>query len=310
MGWRDLITEEELTIVAPWVGGRSLHFDGRTRSIVGTVPSEHGWYRFDAEPRKATLQGSADPDPETLRFLQTGFLVGNRFVPDGASPAIAQGDWGLHFKQVHLLEDGLERFVRIDVGTVVEGSELIFRGFAYPLGPEEEVLSAFLDRNESLDGIKAVIPSLQAAFDLECLERRKIEQRREELGRLRRQEEERLLQEAKRHEIQRSLGNGAGRREMAIVDFDCAATAALAVGGATLLDVRNGQGAEKVVRYRLDGRRFECVCDLQLRIIDAGVCLTDEETGEKGDSFFTLESLPAVIRQAEREGVLVVFRHV
>jgi hypothetical protein len=34
----------------------------------------------------------------------------------------------------------------------------------------------------------------------------------------------------------------------------------------------------------------------------------DHRTGEKGDTKFTLESLPGVVREAEREGVLVVFR--
>ena len=47
-----------------------------------------------------------------------------------------------------------------------------------------------------------------------------------------------------------------------------------------------------------------------MRIIDSGICLQDHNTGEKGDTYFTLESLPAVIRQADREGKLVVYRHV
>jgi NAD(P)H-dependent flavin oxidoreductase YrpB (nitropropane dioxygenase family) len=90
-----------------------------------------------------------------------------------------------------------------------------------------------------------------------------------------------------------------------------AARAALALAGAEYLDHRaSTQAAEVVVRFRLAGRRFECVCERQtLRIIDAGVCLTDERTGEKGDSRFTLESLPGVIQEAERSGRLVVFRH-
>lgn len=78
--------------------------------------------------------------------------------------------------------------------------------------------------------------------------------------------------------------------------------------------VRRG---EMVVKFRLGRRRFECTCDEHtLNIIDAGICLTahydDEafEGGTKGDTWFTLESLPGVIREAETAGVLVVFRHV
>ena len=66
----------------------------------------------------------------------------------------------------------------------------------------------------------------------------------------------------------------------------------------------------------MNARRFECTCDERtLQIIDAGICLTahyddpDFEEGTRGDTFFTLESLPAVIRQAEREHRLVVLRH-
>ncbi len=47
-----------------------------------------------------------------------------------------------------------------------------------------------------------------------------------------------------------------------------------------------------------------------LRIVDAGICLVDYRTREKGDTRFTLESLPDVIREAIRNRVLHVFRHV
>jgi hypothetical protein len=72
-----------------------------------------------------------------------------------------------------------------------------------------------------------------------------------------------------------------------------------------------------VLRFRFDGQRFECTCDRNtLQIVDAGICLTAEysddefDVGTKGDTWLTLESLPAVIREAQSEGRLVVFRHV
>ena len=94
--------------------------------------------------------------------------------------------------------------------------------------------------------------------------------------------------------------------------FETAARTALAVGGAHYLDHRLApRGDEMVVRFRLDDERFECTCDVStLRIIDSGICLIDHETEERGDTYFTLESLPGVIRQAQREGRLVVFRHI
>jgi hypothetical protein len=99
---------------------------------------------------------------------------------------------------------------------------------------------------------------------------------------------------------------------MAKLDFGEAARAALAIGGAELLDWRDSRSVgEAVVQFRFQHRRFECVCQKDtLRIVDAGICLTDHYTGVRGDTRFTLESLPPVIQQAVREGKLVVFRHV
>jgi hypothetical protein len=256
------------------------------------------------------LAGDAEPEPLALGGIQAGFLVGNRFVPDDAPAAQLGNDWTTRYANVRLVEPGLDRFARVEVGVTSPGGPLLFKGLAFPLGPEDDVLSAFLDKKGSVDDIKGVIPSLQAAFELECFERDKADERRQQLERVRREEEAQAARDKRQRQLTESLGTGAGRREMAAVDFHSAASAALAIGGATLLDVRPGRGDETVVRYRLDGRRYECVCDVQMRIIDAGVCLTDEVTGEKGDTFFTLESLPAVIKQADREGVLVVYRHV
>jgi hypothetical protein len=45
-------------------------------------------------------------------------------------------------------------------------------------------------------------------------------------------------------------------------------------------------------------------------VVDSGICLQDHRTGVKGDTRFTLESLPTVIGEAIRTGKLVVYRHV
>lgn len=175
-------------------------------------------------------------------------------------------------------------------------------------------MNAFMDHKGNWDGaisqIKGVRPALEAAFRMEVYQREQAEARRQEIARLQAEEEARTAQETRRKELQERLGDGAGRREMAVTDFTEAARAALAVGGAELLDVRTTGRGEKVVKYRFSGRRYECICDTRMRIIDSGICLQDHDTGEKGDTYFTLESLPAVIRQADREGKLVVYRHV
>jgi hypothetical protein len=184
-----------------------------------------------------------------------------------------------------------------------------------PLGPEDDVHGAFFNQASSVDRIKNVSPALDAAFRLESYQRAQAEKRRLVLEQRRKEEEALLELEERRNILVRKLGDGEGRRELARLDFDTAARAALAVGGAEFLDSRkirsnrNGTG-EWAVKYRLDGRRFECVCDETLHLIDAGICLTSNETGEKGDTFFTLESIPSVIREAIADDKLVVYRHV
>jgi hypothetical protein len=199
-----------------------------------------------------------------------------------------------------------------------EDGPLIYWGQEFPLGPEPEVLDAFLDEKESVSHVKDVTPALDASFRLEVFQRAEAARRRAEAARRRAEAEAARAQEERRRDIQRRLGDGGGRRAMAQIDFGEAARAALAVGGATLLDHRASVNThEMVVRFRLDNRRFECTCDNRtLQIIDSGICLTAEydsdewDRGEQGDRFFTLESLPSVIREAIAGGVLVVYRRV
>ncbi len=187
-----------------------------------------------------------------------------------------------------------------------------------PLGPEDEVLKAYLDKTPNIDGVSGVTPALDAAFRMETWQRTEAERRREELEKQRREEEDRLRQEERRQKIIEQLGDAVGRRNLARKDFQEAARAALIHGGAELLDTRTSvRKNEMVVRFKVNNRRFECVCDkLTLQIIDSGICLNahyddeDFEEGTRGDTWLTLESLPSVIRQADREGKLVVFRHV
>lgn len=310
MGWRDLLQADDETAVSPWVGGRSLRSDSRVFKIIGKLPREHGWYSFNLNGRTATVGESVDPDP--LTDLVVGYLVGNRLVVDGARVDPDPQKIAAQTEQVHLIEDGLDRFVRVAAGRPFEDGPLVYSHQEMPLGPEDAVMGAFLDEADTVDNIPDVAPALDAVFRMEVWRRAEAEKQRQELERLRLEEEARLAREQRRRELVEKLGDGAGRREMAAVDFDQAARAALAVGGATFLDARKARGRnEMVVKFRFQGRRFECTCEAtSLRIIDAGICLQDHGTGEKGDTYFTLESFPAVIRQALDEDKLVIWRHV
>ncbi|RLG68310.1 MAG: hypothetical protein DRO11_09230, partial [Methanobacteriota archaeon] len=294
MGWKDLLqTTDVETLVFPWVGGRSLQApDGQGWRIQGRVPPEHGWYEFELGNRKATGWKAVEAPWDALhRDLQIGYLVGDRFIPEEV--ARVEPDLGKlvdDFERVHLVELGLDRFVRVFAARFFEDGPLVYQSQAMPLGPEMDVLQAFLDEARSVDHVAGVPPALDAAFRIETWRRAEAEKRR-------RQEQERREQEERRRQLEEQLGDGAGRRAMAVENFGDAARAALAVGGAHYLDHRRGtRRNEMVVRFRLVGRRFECTCDERtLRIIEAGVCLKDESTGVRGDELLPLESLPDVI---------------
>jgi len=327
MSWRDLLQKKDERIVLPWVGGRSLRSIDRSWTISGKLPEEPGWHTFRIEGKNAFLGDDFDKEmaaescvspPGSLYFQTKGYLVGDRFIADNARVDPDPKKIVEVSEQVFLIEPGLDRFARIEVGRAFEGGPLIYSGMDMPLGPEQEVLTAYEERFPSVDKIGGVTPALDAAFRMETWQRAEAERRRAEAERRRREEEERRAQEERRQDLIKKLGDGATRREMAKIDFAEAARAALVVGGAEYLDHRRAhRRGEMIVRFRFNRRRFECTCDEKtLQIIDAGICLTahyddpDFDAGTKGDTFFTLESLPSVIREAQEEGKLVVFRHV
>ena len=315
MSWRDLLQTEGNSITLPWTGGRSLCLNGQVWDIDGKLPTYHGWYSFTVVGRKAINPCETEPNTEILNNLVTGYLVGDRLVADDARVDPNPKTIAANSEPVFILDDGLDRFVRVSAGRTCDDGPLIFKQQEMPLGPEDEVLQAFFE--ESLNfyqcrNIKGVVPALDAAFRMEVWQKIEAERRRQELERLRREEEERRAREERRQALIANLGNAETRRELALIDFGEAARAALAVGNAHYLDHRRApRRGEMVVRFRLNQRRFECVCDERtLQILDSGICLTNERTGEKGDSRFSLESLPGVILQAINENKLVVFRHV
>lgn len=313
MGWRDhLQSSEPEKVVFPWTGGRSPSIGQREWVIEGGLPKEHGWLQFKALPRKLFGAKAAEPNTDILKWRVRGFLVGDRIVVDGARVDPDPAKIFEFSEAVHLLEPGLERFARVLAGRTCEAGPLIYISPEMPVGPEDEVLAAYQDKRDSVSGIKGVTPALDAAFRMESWQRAEVEKRRAELERLRKEEEARLAAEERRKAVVEKLGDGAGRREMAAVDFAEAAKAALAITGAEYLDHRKSVNRrEMVVTFRLEGRRFECVCDaVSLQIVDSGICLIDHATNERGDTRFTLESLPGVILQSIRERRLHVFRHV
>lgn len=300
MGWEDLLQEEDERIVVPWIGGRALRLGPRKWKVTGGLPKEHGWYEWRIIGRRAELVGDAELDD--AEHAKLGYLVGDLFVSDDEGGEIKDPKELMgRFERVFLLEP-LDHFDRIAVKRFWADGPLIFTGPGFPLGPESDVLDAFLERKDSVDHIPEVAPALDLCFRMKSWHREWVEKKREE-ERIRREKEERIRR------IRERLGDGALRREVAKEDFEAAARAALAVGGAEYIEHRRApRKGEYAVRYRLDGARYECVCDETLHIIDAGICL-DDHAGTKGDTFFTLESMPVVCRAAMANGA-AIWRHV
>ncbi|MEO5366960.1 MAG: hypothetical protein H7831_11565 [Magnetococcus sp. WYHC-3] len=309
MSWQDhLLSEEQQTVVLPWVGQKNIYGQGQRWEIKGSFPEEHGWHRFKISGnRKARyVEPTTAPDRWELGHASKyGYLVGERFIPD-VSYVIPEPELILEQTNlVHLVEAGLERFTRVKI-VDYEQRFYVFYQQEFPLGPESEVLSAFLDRQESIAHIKFVTPALDLAFRFESFMRLQIEERRRQTEERRRLEQEQEAREALLRQQMTLQGSSAGRRALAQVDFQAAAQAALQLSGAALLDTRPSyRRNEMVVQFRFSHRRFECVVDRNtLQIIDAGICLRGN------DATFTLESLPLVIDQAIKESKLHVFRHV
>lgn len=315
--WQAYVQPPDAFVTLPWAGGRVLQSADRRWAIDGPLPPHTGWHTFKLAHRSVVFAHTAEPQPHLLREVVTGYLVGDRVVPHGRTVPTTIVDLPACSHRVHAIEPGLDRFVVIAAGAIAVGAPLFYieRTFGGPT--DDDVLAAFLDRQPSIAHVKHVSPALEAAFRLETWHREDTERRRAEAeaaAAARVAVEQAAAAAAavavRRQALLAQTGSSIGRREIAAEDFQVAARAALRVGDAELIDVRQAPMArERIVRYRLDGGRYECVCDLNLRIVDAGVCLTDHD-GTKGDTWLTLESLPSVIREAVRLDKLVVFRHV
>lgn len=314
MGWRDLLPQQDQTLTLPWLGGRTVHSEDRTWKVQGRLPAEFGYYKFTITGgRVASLAGETDEFPEATNYghkVVRGYLVGDRIIPDDARIEIDPAKVFSQTLQVWLVPPGLERFSRASAIYLQDG-KLLFHLQEFPQGPEQAVQRAYQDRQDTLDHIPGVTPPLELAFRFVTVQRLQAEERERERLRLEEEERQRLAAEERLRQALENATTGAGRRHLATQDFPAAARAALEVSGSELLDTRQSANRnEMVVQFRTDRQRFECVVHKEtLRVVDAGICLTDHRTNEKGDTYLTLESLPSVIREAIDGGMLHRHRH-
>jgi hypothetical protein len=280
------------------------------------LPLEHGWYNFsvgggrDAELTNVEPVDAASDYEESHDTVLRGYLVGDRLIMDAVRVDPDPAKLFDQTARVYCVEPGLDRFTRA-VAVQDRAGNLIYIRQEFPLGQEAEALMAFQDRRPDLNHISGVTPALDLAFRWISYQRELADERRRELERIRAEEEAKRAAREQLEQAMKNAGTAIGRRVLAAHDFEAAARTALQVSGAELLDVRDSYNCgEKVVQYRFRHRRLECVVEKKtLRIVDAGVCL-DDHHGTKGDTFFTLESLPGVIGEAMDQDKLMVWRHV
>lgn len=340
MGWADLLQQAE-AVVAPWLGGRRIVSGVRSWTVDGPLPPEHGWYSFTVTGgRKARTNAPATADPELFDKSErvSGYLIGNRLIRDDVALELDSARIIEHTRVVCLLEPGLDRFSRILAA--VHDERLVYLQPELPLGPEGEVLEAFEERRPSIDHVAGVTPALHMVYrwyrwwhdeqerqiraEEERIHREEEQRRREEEQQRREEEQARLRSEraqaAERERLAREAlerrrqreARGRGRRTTSrtIGSPREEAQRVLANAGAELLDYTQGRSSDQaVVTFRFLGRRFRSVVRVPgLRVVEAGICLTDSHSGERGDDRFTLASLPSVIAQAERQNQLVILR--
>ncbi len=281
MDFRDFLQDESETLRLPYFAGSEV-LDRDRKYRLRQAPERPGWYEFEKEGRYLKVLGQVESQLDEWDLKETpGYLVGNRFTTDSFQAEL----FGLE------VDAETERFAPITAKRWFDGRWL-FAGIAFESEVEAAVRDAFEDERRIAD-VKGVTPALANAFMMESMTR---ELRRQAI-RKQREEKERRERAAEEEKLRST--------------FEGRVALALSSTGAELVDWRNQGGNRAVVKYRFMGQKFECVIDsMSLAILDSGICLTDESTGEKGDEYLNLASLPSVVREAVDTGRLVVYRRV
>ncbi len=256
----------------PCFGGRSVCDDHRTFRLRENL--RPGWYQFRKSGRYLAVEGPSAPDWQSWKLPRlTGYVMNGRMVTNDLQARL----FGLP------ADEDLLRFAPVSARKWFDG-HLLYEGQEFETEVERKVREAF-EEERSIDRVKGVTPALAHVFILESTQRelaREAERRAHE-------EVERRAQAAVLARWQETLEGRIGL--------------ALSHTGAELISWRRQGGRQAVVRYRVAGRRFECVIDTEsLQIMDAGICLSG------ADEALNLSSLPSAVREAVESGQLHVLR--
>jgi hypothetical protein len=325
MDYRKFLGQSEEQVL-PYFGGPFV--DAPDRRLRVAEPFEPpGWYRFKVEGRSAARVGPADAPELTACPKVRGWFHRGHLVRDGA---VAETLWLLPAEEP-------ARFNKVAARRWRTG-ELLFEEVEFESEVEGLVREA-LAAGGSLSAVKGVPAPLRAAFAYALLEEasRRLHLRfspaevRQAVvkiaeggpaaaeAELRRLEAERVLARRELDELRRRQQEAAARGEIErerearraearerIAEPEEHARAALEAAGARLESARLLGRHQLEVVFRFMDERFISIVELgTLQVIDSGICLGHPPS----DRLVTLESLPAVIKEAIDTGALVILRH-
>jgi hypothetical protein len=333
MDYRKFLSKTE-TAVLPYLGGPRVDAETRRLRVKSDAEIEPGWWRFEISGREAKpIELSEAPDLSAFPKVR-GHYAGGYLFENGKSAG-----------RVELLGDEPPVFTPLLARRWPSG-DWLYEGLEFESEAEEQVRRA-LEDERALGEIKGVAASLRAAFGyalMSALARRQearvspLEMRSDildiaERGQVAAAERlteilearrlDRVRQEAHARALEARLSPATVREEPAFVpppdahrrrggrrappseaDAHERAVLALDAAGAALLGSRLVRGYGLEVTFRFMGERFITVVDpVSFNVIDAGICLSG------ADRQLSLDSLPAVIREAIDTDVLHITRH-
>jgi hypothetical protein len=267
MDYTQFLQKPDEFLTLPYFAGKTVCDDQLTYRL--REPLQPGWYRFRKSGRNLTVEGPADPDLGAWKLPAIkGYMFNRQLIGNDFQSRL----FGLP------TETDFPKFTPIAARKWFDG-HLLFENIEFESDVEPKVRDAY-EEERSIDQIKGITPALAHTYLLESTQRA-----------LAREVEQRARAEAELRRWQETL---EGRISLA-----------LSHTGAELVSWRRNGEQQAVVRYRLGGRRFECIIDTNsLQIVDAGICLSG------ADEELNLASLPSAVREAINTGQLHVFRHV
>lgn len=274
MDYTQFLQKPDEVLVLPYFTGKTVCDAQLTYRLRETL--QPGWYRFRKSGRYLTVDAPADADLGAWKLPRlNGYVFNRRIIGKDFQARL----FGLP------ADTDFPKFTPVSGRKWFDG-HILFENVEFESDVEPKVRDSF-EEERSIDEIRGVTPGLAHTFLLESAQRA-----------LAREAERRAREEVEREKSEAELRRWQETLEGKI-------SLALSHTGAELVNWRRNGEQQAVVRYRLGGRRFECVIDTNsLQIVDAGICLSG------ADEELNLSSLPSAVREAINSGQLHVFRHV